>query len=207
LRALIWFFSWLTALLSHKVIVVSDYDLRVARRMPFVGHKTIRIYNGIDLHMQFGLGERIRNAFPPGVHITGTVGELTKNKNQKVLIGRAKKDPTMYAAIVGEGEEHTALESEIKKHGLEDRIKLFGFMPATDVLRGFDTFVLPSRKEGLPYVLLEAKCAGLPIEADRTVGGIGEVLDKPISDFSLKQMLQKTTELYLPTGQAGHTRR
>ena len=33
-RAVIWFFSWTTALLAHKPIVISDYDLRVARQMP-----------------------------------------------------------------------------------------------------------------------------------------------------------------------------
>ena len=39
MRGAIWFFSWLTALLSHTVIVISDYDLRVARRMPFTSSK------------------------------------------------------------------------------------------------------------------------------------------------------------------------
>ena len=75
-------------------------------------------------------------------------------------------------------------------------MKLFGFMPASEVLRGFDVFTLPSLKEGLPYVLLEAKAAGLPIVANR-VGGIGEILDaKDMSDFSLAQMIEKTSALY-----------
>ena len=47
-RGLIYLFSWLTALLAHHIIVVSDYDLKVAQKMPFIGGKTIRIYNGID---------------------------------------------------------------------------------------------------------------------------------------------------------------
>ena len=46
-RGLIYFFSWLTALLSHKIIVVSDYDLEVEKKMPLIARKTIHIYNGI----------------------------------------------------------------------------------------------------------------------------------------------------------------
>ncbi len=197
-RALIYFFSWLTALLSHAVIVVSDYDMRVAQKMPFIGRKTIRIYNGIDSHLVLGSGEKIRNVFPPGVRITGTIGELTKNKNQISLIEQAKDNPEMYAAIVGEGEERPRLEAKIKEYGLEKRVKLFGFIPAVEVLRGFDEFTLPSIKEGLPYVLLEAKLASLPFVFTNRVGGVGEILDaKNMDDFSLEKMMQKTISLYL----------
>jgi len=199
-RALIYFFSWLTALLSHKVIVVSDYDLSVTKNMPFVGHKSIRIYNGINLHFPLGSADVIRHSFPKGAHIIGTIGELTKNKNQVMLIEQAKGDPTMFVAIVGEGEERGRLEQKIKEYGLKNRVKLFGFIPANEVLRGFDVFTLPSLKEGLPYVLLEAKAAGLPIITNR-VGGVGEILDaKNMNDFSLEQMIQKTSTLYLPAG-------
>jgi len=196
-RVFIYLFSWLTALLSHTVITVSDYDLRVARKMPFVGYKTVRIYNGTDSHLVLGSGEEIRNAFPPGARITGTIGELTKNKNQIALIEQAKKDPSMCIAIVGEGEERLRLEAKIKEYDLGNRVKLFGFMPASEVLRGFDVFALPSIKEGFPYVLLEAKAAGLPIVANR-VGGVSEILEaKDASNFSLQQMVQKTIALYL----------
>lgn len=195
-RALIYFFSWATALLSHSLIVVSDYDLRIARKMPFVARRAMRIYNGVPLHMSFGSGDLIRRAFPSGARITGTVGELTKNKNQIALVEQAKNNPGMHVALVGEGEERGRLEAKIREYGLENRIKLFGFIPAHEAMRGFDVFALPSIKEGLPYVLLEAKAAGLPIVANR-VGGVSEILDtKDMSDFSLERMVQKTSALY-----------
>lgn len=187
--------SWLTALLCHRIIVVSNYDLRIAHSMGF-GSKTTRIYNGIDINFSLGNAEVIRDSFPKNACITGTVGELTKNKNQIALIEQAKNDAALYIAIVGEGEERSRLEEKIRQYSLAERVKLFGFMPASDVLRGFDVFTLPSLKEGLPYVLLEAKAAGLPIRANR-VGGIGEILDaKDMSDFSLEQMVEKTSKLY-----------
>ncbi|MDP2655636.1 MAG: glycosyltransferase [bacterium] len=195
-RSAIWLASWTTMLLAHTTICISDFDMRVSSHMPFVGRKAVRIYNGIDLHMQFGSGEKIRNAFPNGVTITGTVGELNKNKNHIALIEEARKNPNMYVAIIGEGELHKWLETKIKEYRLQDRVKLFGFMHASEVLRGFDVFALQSIKEGLPYVLLEAKAAGLPIVADR-VGGVDEILDaKDMSEFSLEKMVNKTVNLY-----------
>lgn len=183
-----------TALWAHIVIVVSNYDLRVSKKMG-MGYKTIRIYNGIA-PPTFGVGDIVRKDFPSGVRITGTIGELTKNKNQISLIEQAKNNPTMYVAIVGEGEDRAYLERKIKEYGLQDRVKLFGFMPASEVLKGFDVFALSSLKEGLPYVLLEAKAAGIPIEANR-VGGVGEILDaKDMGEFSLERMVQKTIALY-----------
>ena len=73
----------------------------------------------------------------------------------------------MYVAIVGDGEDRLYLKEKIEEYGLTTRVKLFGFMLASEVLRGFDVFVLPSIKEGLPYVLLEAKMVGLPVVASR----------------------------------------
>lgn len=193
-KSIIWFFSWLTALFSHKIICISKYDLSVAQRMPFIGEKAVLIYNGIG-PMNLGTGAIIRNAFPKGSTITGTIGELNKNKNQITLIEAAKDNPSLCIAIVGEGEERTRLEKKIKEYHLEDRVKLFGFRPAHEVLRGFDRFALPSLKEGLPYVLIEAKMAGLPIDANR-VGGIPEILDKDISEFSLSRMVSETISVY-----------
>ncbi len=190
-RTILWLASWGTALFSHTVICVSEYDLRQAQQMPFVGHKAVRIYNGIE-PIELGSAEMIRAAFPNGVKITGTIGELNKNKNHIKLIEAARKNPEMYVAIVGEGELRGWLTQKITEYTLQDRVKLFGFMPAKEVLRGFDVFALPSLKEGLPYVLLEARLAGLPIEANRT-GGVGEILDaKDMQGFSLQRMLTET---------------
>ncbi len=190
------FVQWLSVILAHKTIVVSYTDAKQAENWPFVGNKITAIHNGIDLQMQLGSGEKIRQAFPAGAHITGTIGELTKNKNQITLVEQAKQNPELCVAIVGEGEERTNLEANIKEYGLGERVKLFGFMPASEVLKGFDTFALPSLKEGLPYVLLEARAAGLPIIANR-VGGVSEILDAyDMREFSLEKMVEKTKKLY-----------
>ena len=195
-RAAIWLGSWLTALCAHTIIVVSDSELALAGQMPGAARKAVRVYNGIDINMPFGDGSIIRNAFPAGVKITGAVGELTHNKNHIALIEEARQKPDMYVAIVGEGELREFLEQKIQEYGLRDRVKLFGFLPATQVMKGFDIFALPSIKEGLPYVLLEARAAGLPIIAN-PIGGIPEILAaKDITQFSTDHMVKQTFDLY-----------
>lgn len=194
-KFLIKFATWLTFILVSKIITITKQDFEDAKKYFGCGKKVFLVYNGIE-PMALSGGEVIREAFPAGVKITGTVGELNKNKNQIALIEQAHVNPDMYVAIVGEGEERASLENAIAKYDLEDRVKLFGFVPANEVLRGFDTFALPSIKEGLPYVLLEAKMAGLPIVANR-VGAVGEILDaKDMSEFSMEKMLEKTRTVY-----------
>jgi len=193
-RSLIYIATRLTFLLSHKVITISQDNYRRARACWLCRDKIVLIYNGIG-PMEFGSGEAIRSAFPQGARIVGTIGELNKNKNHIALIEETKNKPR-YVAIVGEGELRPMLEAKIKEYGLEERVKLFGFMPAKDVLKGFDVFALPSLKEGLPYVLLEAKQAGLPIEANR-IGGIPDILDaQDMSEFTLEKMVEKTAAVY-----------
>lgn len=194
-KLIIWKLSWLTALLSTAVICVSDFDLKQAKKMPFVAHKAVRIYNGTE-PLRLGSGEKIRSAFPAGTHIVGTIGELNKNKNQIALIEQARSNPRMHVAIVGSGELKEYLQSKIDEYRLSDRVKLMGFILQDEALPGFDEFALPSLKEGLPYVLIDAKMAGLPIVANRT-GGVGEILDtKDMGDFELTRMVKKTLEVY-----------
>ena len=194
-RTLIWLISWFTALLCHKLIAVSNFELHATRSLPFSGRKVVRIYNGIDLPMHFESGDSIRKAFPPGVKITGTVGELTRNKNHIALLTEARAKPDMYVAIVGEGELRPLLEQKIKEYGLEARVKLFGYKPATEVMKGFDVFALPSIKEALGYVILEARAAGLPILA-KPVGGMKEAIEVPLEEFSKEEMIKNTLALY-----------
>ena len=189
------FARWLIKIATRLTFALCDTVITVSNDNQRRVHGRLLIYNGVG-PIVFGTGDTIRSAFPPGVTITGTIGELNKNKNQQALIEEAKRTPNMFVAIVGEGEMRGELERLINKYNLNNRVKLFGFLPAAEVLKGFDVFALPSLKEGLPYVLLEAKQAGLAIVATQ-VGGIPDILDaKDLSDFSLQTMVQKTSALY-----------
>ena len=77
---------------------------------------------------------------------------------------------------MGEGEERKNLEDIIKKNGLENSVFLVGNMEnASSYLKAFDIFTLTSITEALPYAILEAGKAEVPIIASN-VGGIPEII-------------------------------
>lgn len=79
-------------------------------------------------------------------------------------------------AIMGDGPERPELEARVRAGPLRDRVRFRGVVQDAGALfTAFDAFVLSSRTEGRPMVLLEAMAAGVPIVAT-CVGGIPEVV-------------------------------
>lgn len=78
------------------------------------------------------------------------------------LVVKNKKDAKLL--IIGEGEEFDCLNNAINKFNLSKSIKITSFKKdlTSYYLRG-DIYVMTSRNEGLPMVLLEAQNIGLPI--------------------------------------------
>ena len=81
--------------------------------------------------------------------------------------------------IVGDGKYRSELEKRATAHGLEQRVRFLGQLPAGAPVRAqldaADLFVLPSRTEGLPKALIEAMARGLPCIGS-AVGGVPELL-------------------------------
>jgi glycosyltransferase involved in cell wall biosynthesis len=75
--------------------------------------------------------------------------------------------------IVGDGPERERLADQSAALGLADRVHFAGWVDRSALLDHYhraDVFVLPSRYEGMPNVILEAMACGLPILATRTAG-------------------------------------
>jgi len=105
---------------------------------------------------------------------------LNQNKNVSLAIRAVAKALTagcnIFFAIVGDGEERLELEDEVKELKIDQDVRFLGFVSdAPKLIKAFDIFLLPSRKEGMPYVILEAQRAGVPVIAS-SVGGIPEVI-------------------------------
>ena len=73
--------------------------------------------------------------------------------------------PRSRLVVVGSGPLEASLRSLAAGLGIEDRTLWLGERDGASVLPAFDLFAIASRKEGLPYVLLEALAAGLPVVA------------------------------------------
>ena len=106
------------------------------------------------------------------------VGELRKLKGVDVLIEAiarlARDGRNVTATIVGDGADRGAFESAVAAHGLGAAIHFAGAQPARAAFALGRMLVVPSRAESLPYIVLEAAAAGLPIIAT-DVGGIPEI--------------------------------
>ncbi len=101
------------------------------------------------------------------------VGRIARQKALPRLV-RAVAQMTEPAelVIVGEGEDTAMVRALVTRLGL-DNVRLVGTQFGDDLLRWYrwaDVFVLPSEKEGMPLVMLEAMAVGLPVVATDVLG-------------------------------------
>jgi len=114
-----------------------------------------------------------RNAF-----VIGWVGRVSHEKGLDVLIDAmaSLRDLPIYLSVIGDGPARQSLEARARRRDVAERVMWHGFIPDADRLLGaFNVFVLSSRTEGSPMVLLEALATGVPIVATR-VGGVPDLL-------------------------------
>jgi glycosyltransferase involved in cell wall biosynthesis len=124
---------------------------------------------------------------PESAVFVGTVGRLAHEKDQatflKVLarVRRVRRD--VHAIIIGSGELRAPLERLAEQAGLAGAITFLGERSdARRLIAGFDLFLLTSRSEGFPNVLLEATFLGVPCVAT-SIAGTPDVLGRAASLF------------------------
>lgn len=181
-RTIIKSFVWITILLSHKTICVSEKTKSDVTHWPFIKNKLVVIYNGIQ---SFDLVTRTDKSFT-----VGAISELHKIKGLDILLKVWAKFVQDYLAklvIYGSGEEKENLEKLVKELRISDSVIFKGYIDnAREQLSTFDIFVMPSRSEAMPYSLLEAGFAGLPVIAS-SVGGIPEVVKNKIGGLLVQK--------------------
>ena len=136
-----------------------------------------------DYLRQFGI--------PPNVQIVGTVMRLSEEKNPFLWIQMAElvcsQHEKVYFLIVGDGPLRGVLEKEVARIGLTSRVLFLGQREDVyQLLALMDIFVLTSRVEGLPNVIIEAQSLGIPVVAT-AVGGVEETFENGVTGFSVSE--------------------
>ncbi len=167
---------------ADRIVCQSDYMLEdLAEHFAVPRMKLARIYNPVDV-------ERIRqqasaggNPFlGPGPHVVAA-GRLSREKGFDILLDAMAlvhaTVPSAQLTVLGEGSREADLKARRERLGLGEVVHFVGFQsnPAL-FFKHADLFVLSSRYEGLPNVVLEALALGTPVVATDCPGGAREIL-------------------------------
>lgn len=153
--------------ISHEIssMIISFYKINYDPEL---------IYNPVDIE-KFNVTGKTHSNF----NII-TVGRLSREKNQKLLIDSVKKLAGNHSEIrltmLGDGPLRNELENYIKESEMQKFVDIVGYVDnVEDYFVQADVFALSSDCEGLPLVILEAMAAGLPI-VSTNVGGVKDIV-------------------------------
>ncbi|MBI4244700.1 MAG: glycosyltransferase [Planctomycetes bacterium] len=144
-------------IVSHGTISIDH--LLIKEKPKFLSNKIARSYFA-DL-----LGETISNKL-----IIGSIGRLSRQKNyaflHRSIDASLMREKNAMIIIFGDGPERKKLIKESIAMGITDILRFPGAVnEASQYLRGFDLFLLPSLYEGTANVVIECLFAGMPILA------------------------------------------
>jgi glycosyltransferase involved in cell wall biosynthesis len=168
-RTLEWLLKWRTDLFLFESAYVASMFRGEIGRPP-----------GMVRVVRNGVGEAEFAPVVPATDATDVVclGELRPVKAFDVLIQalgmlKAGRRPVT-ATIAGDGPDGAALKALAARLEVADLVRFVGHRTAREAFAMGRMLVIPSRAESLPYVVLEAAAAGMPILSTR-VGGIPEI--------------------------------
>lgn len=166
----------------NKVFVVSEEckDIAIGEINSLKG-KTFTMYNPIDIFDIQQKAEILNENNMQGIKLIG-IGRLNSGKAFDDLIrahGLLKdKEYNTKLILLGEGPCREALQNLIKELSLEDSVYMPGFVSNPySWLKSSDIFVLSSKYEGLPTVIIEALALNKPVVATNC-SGVAELLEK-----------------------------
>lgn len=121
---------------------------------------------------------------PPRGNRLVCIGRLAEQKGQYVLIDAAAKlaadtNVDFQIDLIGDGPLREQLEVRIRMHGLQDRVRILGWLSAEKIreaLLDSRALVLPSLAEGLPVVIMESLALNRPV-ISTYVAGIPELVE------------------------------
>ena len=181
---------------ARHVVAVSPMVEQELLEIGVPAEKISVIVNGVDLE-EFAPGptDRASLGLPQGPVLGLFVGDIKSPiKNLDTVLRALVQVPDLHVAVAGELSDspYPALAEDL---GIAPRVHFLGFRrDIADLMRAADFFLLPSRRDSCPLVLLEALASGLPVIASTQVGNApllgneaGFVLDNPEDEATLAE--------------------
>jgi glycosyltransferase involved in cell wall biosynthesis len=159
-----------------KLVCVGRDDYNLAKKLKLINsEKLILIENGINiedlecieknfLRTRFGLYDK---------KILLTICRLHPQKDVRTLIQAINllRNENLVLFIVGDGPDRKKLEKLVDNLNLQNKVKFLGFQrEVKKILKDADIFILSTRWEGLPLVILEAWASKVPVIASNVHG-------------------------------------
>lgn len=203
LRFMCWMYPWAKSIVAVSQGVAEDLAATIGlspNRItviynPVISARVSKIMNMPVNHPWFSSGQ------PP---VILGVGRLTPQKDFSTLIhafAQLRKNRAARLMVLGEGEERNVLEDLVHKLKLKADVVFPGFVSNPQAyMKHAALFVLSSRWEGLPTVLIEAMATGTPIVATDCPSGPAEILGNgrwgrlvPVRDINALAMAMAQT--------------
>lgn len=172
IRVSLWLEEWIMRGCFDRVIVVAEDLRRDFLKKEFLKNQLKLIQNGIDVStMGATSGEgtvgksRLRDEI-----VFGVIGRLVPDKGHRFFLqafaNMIHEYPHARALIVGGGPLGNDLRRQVEQMGLDHQVVFCGARDdMTNVYKEIQCLVIPSLREGLPYVLLEALATKIPVVA------------------------------------------
>ncbi|PWC88611.1 glycosyl transferase family 1 [Azospirillum sp. TSO5] len=173
---------------SFATILAERYGVQLERIHRVPGGVVADRYDLADSRLQ----ARARLGWPQGRPILLTVRRLVKRMGLTALVDAMvelrRRVPDVLLVVAGRGPEAAALQDRIGALGLEEHVRLLGFVPDAHLplaYRAADLCVMPSQAlEGFGLTALESLAAGTPVMVT-PVGGLPEVVEGLDGDLVL----------------------
>lgn len=207
-------FLYKTFYLQYDVIIAQCEEMKQAYIDSFKipGSKFVVINNPVDTnYIDKKLKESLHIELPKDKVNIIAGGRLVYSKGFDNLIknfAKIKNKQKYQLTILGEQDENEKefmnyLEELVVANGLQNLINFVGFQSNSQKwIEKSDVFILSSRYEGFPNMLLEALYVGIPAIANRCPGGISEIIEEGVNGFtfniehdSLEEYLEKVEKL------------
>jgi glycosyltransferase involved in cell wall biosynthesis len=215
-RLLLWMNQWIERVGIHfsDTIVSVNSTLRDEKKRAAGGRKGVRwkvLPNNIPPmpipEKQSILEIQERYGIPKGAKVLVTAGVITRGKNLELLIRSIPRIglENLFFLVVGDAatkadfQYHAFLKELVKDLELGNGVIFTGWLEKEElwkIFHGVDLFILPSKNEGMPNVMLEALGCDLPCMGSNIAGiedilSYGELLFDPLDETMLANKLRR----------------